>query len=160
MSRLSIIGITGHQNLTTQTSRLIESALRDIIDGSAVTGVTSLAAGADQVFARVVLELGGKLQVILPSHQYERSFSSSDDLTEFRSLLRKASEVHEMPFDEPSEQAYWAAGQEIVNRVESLVAVWDGHPARGLGGTADVVEYAHKLGKPVTVIWPRGATRN
>ena len=41
-----------------------------------------------------------------------------------------------------------------------LVAVWDGQPARGLGGTADVVAYARQRGVPMEVIWPQGATRD
>jgi hypothetical protein len=37
-------------------------------------------------------------------------------------------------------------------RAEVLIAVWDGLPARGLGGTADVVAYAKQCGRPVEVI--------
>ncbi|GAB2826863.1 hypothetical protein GCM10027073_64840 [Streptomyces chlorus] len=40
-----------------------------------------------------------------------------------------------------------------------LLAVWDGKPARGFGGTADVVSYAERSGTPVRVLWPEGATR-
>lgn len=65
-----------------------------------------------------------------------------------------------MPFDEPSEKAYWSAGQEIVNQADRLLAVWDGQPAAGLGGTADVVRYARAQGKLVTIIWPEGARRS
>jgi hypothetical protein len=36
----------------------------------------------------------------------------------------------------------------------------DGEPARGYGGTADVVEAAEQRGVPVTVIWPDGASRD
>ncbi|MFE3754360.1 hypothetical protein ACFXO9_08640 [Nocardia tengchongensis] len=32
-------------------------------------------------------------------------------------------------------------------------------PARGFGGTADVVATAHARGLPVTVLWPEGAER-
>jgi hypothetical protein len=42
----------------------------------------------------------------------------------------------------------------------NLCAVWDGLPARGYGGTADVVAYARQHGKPVHVIWPAGARRD
>ena len=45
-----------------------------------------------------------------------------------------------------------------VDRSGVLVAVWDGQPARGLGGTADVV--ARQRGVPMEVIWPQGATRD
>ena len=41
-----------------------------------------------------------------------------------------------------------------------MFAVWDGQPARGYGGTADVVNEAHRRGLPVTIIWPDGANRD
>jgi hypothetical protein len=37
---------------------------------------------------------------------------------------------------------------------------WDGKPARGYGGTADVVAEARNKGIPVTVIRPEGAGRD
>jgi hypothetical protein len=35
-----------------------------------------------------------------------------------------------------------------------LVAIWDGKPARGLGGTGDVVRYAQEKGTAVSIVWP------
>jgi hypothetical protein len=46
-----------------------------------------------------------------------------------------------------------------VDRSDVLLAVWDGRPARGFGGTGDVVAYARRRGVPVEVVWPRGAER-
>lgn len=40
-----------------------------------------------------------------------------------------------------------------------LIAVWDGQPAAGFGGTADVVAYARNHDIVVTVVWPDGAER-
>ncbi|MEV5731635.1 hypothetical protein AB0N50_38930 [Streptomyces pharetrae] len=52
------------------------------------------------------------------------------------------------------------AGSEIlVGVVDELLAVWDGKPARGYGGTADVVAYAQRQGTAVRVLWPQGASR-
>lgn len=64
-----------------------------------------------------------------------------------------------MPYEEPSDEAYLAAGQEVVDLTDTLLAIWDGQPARGLGGTADVVRYARSVGKRVVVIWPLGSAR-
>ncbi|GGV03562.1 hypothetical protein GCM10010211_83480 [Streptomyces albospinus] len=47
----------------------------------------------------------------------------------------------------------------LVGPVDQLLAVWDGKPASGYGGTADVVDYARRTGTPVRVLWPAGATR-
>ncbi|MGW1005456.1 hypothetical protein [Streptomyces sp. NPDC002520] len=42
---------------------------------------------------------------------------------------------------------------------DELVAVWDGKPAWGHGGTADVVAYAERTGVRVRVLWPEDASR-
>ncbi len=52
------------------------------------------------------------------------------------------------------------ASNAMLDRADRLFAVWDGKPARGYGGTADVVSEARKRGLPVTIIWPEGATRS
>lgn len=50
------------------------------------------------------------------------------------------------------------AGSEIlVSLIDELLAVWDGKPAWGHGGTADVVAYAIRQGIPVRIVWPVGA---
>jgi len=52
-----------------------------------------------------------------------------------------------------------AAGKRVVDISEHVIAIWDGRPAGGYGGTADVVAYAHAVGRDVTVIWPAGVVR-
>jgi hypothetical protein len=52
-----------------------------------------------------------------------------------------------------------AAGAIVADRCERLIAVWDGRPALGLGGTGDVVRYAQGIGRDVVVVWPDGARR-
>ncbi len=53
------------------------------------------------------------------------------------------------------------AGSELlVGLVDEVLAVWDGRPARGYGGTADVVAYAIRTGVPVHVLWPDNASRD
>ena len=52
------------------------------------------------------------------------------------------------------------AGKVVVDRSSVVLAVWDGQPSRGLGGTADVVAYARQRGVTVTVVWPEGASRD
>jgi hypothetical protein len=47
------------------------------------------------------------------------------------------------------EDAYLAGGLALVDDVDVLVALWDGEPSRGRGGTAEVVQYARDTGTPV-----------
>jgi hypothetical protein len=158
------IGATGHQQLPADALESIIATLREILDAEALhgdlVGYTSLAAGADQLFAGMLVAAHGELRVIVPSSGYEQTFN--DDrlaLKQFEDLLKKASEVERLPFDRPTEEAFFAAGKRVVDCCDRLIAIWDGGPARGLGGTADVVAYAMETGKAVSVIWPAGVSR-
>ncbi len=123
-----------------------------------LVGVSCLAGGPDQLFARIVLELGGTLVVVVPAAHY-RNGLDPDEQVGYDELLARAKHTERLPFVASTEQAHLAAGQAVVDQSDQLVAVWDGQPARGLGGTADIVGYARQQGVPVTVVWPEGATR-
>lgn len=60
---------------------------------------------------------------------------------------------------ESTSEAHQAGSEILVGLVDELIAVWDRKPARGYGGTADVVAYAKRTGVPVRVLWPEGAGR-
>ncbi|MFD4786250.1 hypothetical protein ACFWN1_04065 [Streptomyces sp. NPDC058459] len=134
--------------------------IREILAETAapLVGYGSLAEGADQLFAQELLAAGGELHAVIPANGYEATFSSSDKSTYF-TLLDMATDVTRLSFESPSEEAYDAAGQWIAKHCEILIAVWDGKPARGLGGTADAVAHARKLGRVVRVVWPSGVQR-
>jgi hypothetical protein len=155
------IGITGHSNLTLDTVPLVAEALRAVLAGTQrpVVGVTCLARGADQVFARVVLELGGEVEVVLPAADYRERKVKPENAAEFADLIGKASTVTTMPFETSSRDAYMAASEAVLTGVDAIVAVWDGQPSDGHGGTGDVVTVARQRSLPVTVVWPAGAVR-
>ncbi|WP_167035830.1 hypothetical protein, partial [Streptomyces liangshanensis] len=142
------IGITGHQGLPAGAVPYVTQKIRGILTQTAppLLGYGCLAEGADQLFAHELLAAGGDLHVVIPSEGYEGTFSNTDKNTYF-ALLDKAAEVTRLRFDSPSEEAYDAAGKWVANHCEILIAVWDGEPARGLGGTADAVAHARKLGR-------------
>jgi hypothetical protein len=121
-----------------------------------IVGVTSLAVGSDQVFARLVLERGGLIHAVLPFAGIERSFSA-EDVRAYRELVKRATvEVLDIPGGD--EDAYLAAGQRIVELSDIVLAVWNGLPAKGKGGTADVVDYAMRRGVPMVYINPLART--
>lgn len=155
------IGITGHSNLTPDSVPLVADAIRAVLaeHGEKVTGVTCLARGADQVFADVVLDLGGEVEVILPSADYRERKVKPDNREQFESLLARAADVRIMPFETANRDAYSAAGDAVLADVDALVAVYDGAPPDGKGGTGDTVRAARERGLPVIVIWPNGARR-
>jgi hypothetical protein len=159
-SGVARVGFTGHQGLDAHTSALIEAALRrELTKFDPVVGFCSLAEGADQLFARSVVALGGRLNVVVPCREYRSTFHDDTSRAAYDELLRRAESRINLDYIEPSEQAFWAAGKRIVEEAGLLLAVWDGKPAGGLGGTADVVRFAREQGVTVTVLWPRGAVR-
>jgi hypothetical protein len=148
-------------NLTPDSVPLVAIGIREVLsahDGPLV-GVSCLARGADQVFARVVLELGGQLDVVLPAADYRERKVKPDNREEFEELIGRAATVRVLPFETSNRDAYVAANEAVFTNVDTLVAVWDGAPPDGKGGTADTVEVARARGIPVTVVWPDGAAR-
>ncbi|RLB18919.1 MAG: hypothetical protein DRG82_02795 [Deltaproteobacteria bacterium] len=119
--------------------------------------ISPLAEGADQIIAEEGLSAGGELYCPLPFKQeeYERDFSTPESLDRFRHLLSKASLVNVLggKTDSKAERdaSYASAGREVLRRSDILLAVWDGNPAKGTGGTAQIVEEAKQAGIPV--VW-------
>ncbi|MEV0702012.1 hypothetical protein AB0I53_29435 [Saccharopolyspora sp. NPDC050389] len=155
------VAITGHRELPAETARLVADGLRaEIRDYPAaeLVGLTCLADGADSIFARLVLDHGGRLAVIIPACEY-RAALPEPHLATFDALCAEASEIVELDYVAAEPQAYLAAGLRMLDTANHLIAVWDGRPPAGPGGTADIVAAARDRGLPVTVIWPPGACR-
>jgi hypothetical protein len=153
------IGITGHQRLEDPgVWPWVARVMRDELARAAppLVGVTSLAVGADQLLARLVLEKGGQVHAVLPFAGIERSFSA-EHLPEYHKLVEQATvEVLDTPGTD--EDAYLAAGHRVVALSDLVLAVWNGKPAKGKGGTADVVAHAIERGVPLIHIDPVALT--
>lgn len=149
-------------NLTPETAELARRALRKTLavhPATDLVGVSCLAAGADSIFAQAVLDAGGVLEVILPAADYRLKKVKPRHAALFDDLVGRARAVRVLPYPESNWDAYQAANELLVSSCDRLLAVWDGRPARGKGGTADVVAYARSRGVPVEIIWPDGAQR-
>src|SRR5574341_612495 len=146
------VGVTGHQRLGSVADwQWVEMEMERILTGAErpLEGITSLAIGADQMFAEAVVRNGGHLIVVLPFKEYERTFTEAGDKQRFRSLIKRAVSIVVLESKGSEEESYLAAGKRVVDESEWMIAVWDGEPAAGLGGTADVVQYAVSQRKPV-----------
>lgn len=152
-------GITGHQKAPKAAWELLDLRLSELLNDPPFVAVSSLAVGADQRFALAALSRGGELSVVLPSLGYESSMETEEDRSRFQHLLAAAAKIEQLEYPRPSEEAYLSAGRRVVDLCDVLVAVWDGQPARGKGGTADAVNYAREMGKRVEVVWPAGLSR-
>lgn len=152
------VAIAGHQNLDmASTASWITSAIEYAIVNIPITkGYTCLAKGADQLFADILIKKNVPFVAIIASSKIEASFKSNEDKKSFKQFLAKAADTIKLPFDDLSEEAYYEAGKTAVDQSELLIAVWDGLPAKGLGGTGDVVKYALRNNKRVIHIDLKG----
>jgi hypothetical protein len=157
------VGVTGHRRLAGADLGILEARIREAleaavaanpVDGTKVLPrrlATSLAEGADRLVARVGLELGWELSCPLPFPvaDYERDFTDAASLREFRELLARcaAVTVADLPPGSPRVAGYTAAGRAMLADSAVLLAIWDGEPARGEGGTAQIVAEAIAAGR-------------
>ncbi|GAA0647529.1 hypothetical protein GCM10009535_26620 [Streptomyces thermocarboxydovorans] len=155
------VGITGHRGLDAGVERRVRAMLEQVVgdyDPAGLVGVSCLADGPDSWFAEAVVKRGGRLEVVVPAAGYREGLPEWHHAA-YDALLRQASEIHETGMDESTSEAHMAGSEILVDLSDELLAVWDGKPARGYGGTADVVAYANRNGVPVRVLWPEGAVR-
>ena len=168
------VGVTGHRKeaLPAETCEdlqdRIRSALTLLVDGAAAVHaqeapfysdeplrllfISPLADGSDQIAARVAVELGFELHVVLPFAKatYRRELADDQSRSKFDELLKKASCVLELPGEhEQPMDAYVMTGRATIAHCDLMLGVWDGLPPRGRGGTAEVIELAVINGTPV-----------
>ncbi len=139
------IGITGHQRLPHDGDWIwVKDEMNKIIKElpAKVTGVTSLAAGADQLFADLILKNDGMIYIVVPFEGYEESFEKLEDRNRYHDMRGLGMKIEVLPKKTSDEESYLAAGQKVVELSNAMIAVWNGKPAAGLGGTADIVAYA------------------
>ncbi|MFD5555021.1 hypothetical protein ACFWIA_14445 [Streptomyces sp. NPDC127068] len=156
------LGITGHRGLSQEVEVQVRGLLAEAVasyNATELVVVSCIADGPDTWFTLAVLQHGGQLEVVLPAEAYRADLPDWHHGT-YDDLLRRATAVHRTGLDASGSRAHMAGSEILVDQVDQLIAVWDGQPARGYGGSADVVAYAREKGVPVTVIWPAGATRD
>ena len=153
------IGVTGHSKLTEEhavaeaVNRLLTypENLMNNQDNVPIewTVISPLAKGADRIVAKSILKKeSARLEVLTPFSlgEYRKNFTDPKDLQEFNQLLESASLHVEMP---PSSEGYLPVGKKVVDACEILIAIWDGNPSQGKGGTAEIVSYALERGRIV-----------
>ena len=82
--------------------------------------MSNLADGADQLFARAVLDAGGQLEVIIPAARYRDGLPESARDT-YDALLSRASSVHRLDRIESNEEAHMEASRAMLDRAERLL---------------------------------------
>jgi hypothetical protein len=147
------VGISGHQSRPGIDWQWTASQVAEAFENWSVERIlTSLAIGSDQVCAQQAFELDIAVTAVLPLSNYEQFFKSGD-LPQYRDLLGKC-EIVTLADIADTQEAFFNAGKYIVDQATFLIAIWDGKPAVGLGGTADVVQYCLDKKKAVLHINP------
>lgn len=179
------VGVTGHRpnllpdsshDTVAETIAEILSAMRDamtaIRDEEAtvfsdqepcLSLISNLAEGTDRIASETALSVGLDLEVVLPfsADLYEQDFESGESVQSFRDLIGRASRVLALPGDRnDAPRAYEMAGRTMLDHSALLIAVWNGKPAAGRGGTQTVIADATRRGIPVIVIDAEQPTRS
>jgi hypothetical protein len=155
-----VVGVTGHRALGEKQGLIANTiagecrALRSRYPHSPFLVLSGLAEGADRLVAEIaVRELGAKLCAVLPlpPESYLDDFAAEASWAVFHKLLGEAVrrvDVYELAgadkWDSPGpgrDRQYARQGAWIAERAQIMFAVWDGLPSRGVGGTADVVQW-------------------
>jgi len=157
-----VVSVTGHRFLAEveTVSAGIDRALARIEAAFAPqqwTVLSALADGADQLVTRRVLARHpARLIVLLPMplDEYLRDIRSPG---RFEDLLAQAAGTIALPRAPTRDQAYAALGRYIAEHCDLLLAVWDGRPAQGMGGTSEIVARVRAAGKPLA--WVHAGNR-
>lgn len=119
--------------------------------------LSALAEGSDRVLADAALAEGWALASPLPfpRAEYERDFATADSRQHFRALCARAETVFELHgARERGAEPYETVGMLLLEQSDLLVAIWDGLPARGLGGTGQVMGAALDGGMAIAALSP------
>jgi hypothetical protein len=153
------IGVTGHRHLADPVA--VAAAVDTVLDElcpvghpDAVVVVSSLAEGSDRLVAdRVLARPPATLHAVLPLPTSDYRSDFPETAAEFDTYLSRAAAIDVTgTAGTAREGAYQAAGRAMVSASDVVVAVWDGRPAAGQGGTAEIVGYARRRGIPVRVV--------
>ena len=156
-----VVGITGHRSLAA-IDGLVES-IETVLDqieqqwpALPFTALSSLAEGSDRLVVRCILARpNAKLVVPLPmaEEEYLRDFTSQHSKDEFRALLAQTHTTIRFPPAPTRPAAYEMAGRYIIDHCQVLVALWNGEPPQGEGGTGAVVAWARSQKRPLAWIF-------
>jgi hypothetical protein len=104
------------------------------------------------LYAESCLELGIPLRVLLPfpKEEFQKDFDS-DTWSRAEQVMQKAVTVEIIGDPSPRDERYYECGIETVQQSQIFIALWNGEPAQGHGGTAEIVTFAKAINRPV--VW-------
>jgi len=158
-----VVGFVGHRELANPAA-VAEVIGRELdalqgVPGAEWQALSSIAAGGDRLFVQEVLarQLGWEAVLPLAPSEFRKDFDEAG-WREVEALLAEAEHTRVIGARSDRNDSYLDCGVEIAADCDVLIAVWDGQPARGRGGTAEIVAYSRELGRPLLVIDPATLT--
>ncbi len=160
------IGVTGHRFLTQldEVTAGVDRALHRIeaaFNAPPTAVISLLAQGADRLVVQRVLVQWPEAELIiplpLPEADYVTDFPSPESREALLELLSRADRVITLPPSPTRDEAYAAAGRYVLDHCDVLLAVWDGKPAQGTAGTAEIVAEARRRG--LALAWVHAGNR-
>jgi hypothetical protein len=169
--RKCLIGVTGHRfDTDTKGDSTLEQRVTDCLPKIRKANpdyqfniLSPFAEGADRLAARLAMDvLKAKLQVPLPLpyNLYVTDFSTRQSVEEFKAMISQAQCYSELPMkfgnirelasgqgmanNKARSQHYAPAGAYILQRVDYLIAIYDGKPEAGVDGTGQIVRWYNK----------------
>lgn len=160
-SRPFVVGFTGHRRV--QHPEKIAEALRDVIAsiqrevGGDLIGRSSIASGGDTLFAEACFAANLKwiAQLPFPEAEFKKDFTEAD-WARAKALLDKAERIETLSDTAVRPAGYLHCGLATVDGANLMIAVWDGKASRGPGGTAQIIDHARLVQKPLILISPDG----
>ncbi|MEO0500871.1 MAG: hypothetical protein AAF205_09995 [Pseudomonadota bacterium] len=116
---------------------------------------TPLATGADQMAANAARAVDMSVRAVLPfdPETYAHDFEPGQERDQYSDQLSLADAVFALDGRrEHGPEPYVSVGEAIASKADILIALWDGQPAKGRGGTGQIVEIALGRGIPVICI--------
>jgi len=164
----------GDEEEIKKSVRKVLARISEILGGTphSFVAVSPLAEGADRLVAKEILATqqnsldarGLTVPLPMPVEVYVQDFASGESKAEFRELLALANRSLELEADakkferEPNDsaetenlkkdnrrQAFRRVGLWVVDECDVVIAIWNGDKAKGVGGTAEIVEYARRI---------------
>lgn len=147
-----LVGVTGHRHLSSASAAAAKQQVESLFDQLAIelphtplVLLTALAEGADLLAAEVAQERGWELLVPLPMEieRYAASFSDPSAAARMRAIVAGGVRLQVLgQTSDDDESCFLQLAVFLARHAYLLVALWDGEPGRGKGGTASVVHMA------------------
>jgi len=150
------LGVTGHRSdklggyTAFDAHEMVKVFMREAIALFAPTElVQGGALGVDQWAAEMAIEAKIRLVSLVPFDTHGENWPAASR-AHYRALLAQSAEVTVVTPGGYSNIKYLIRNEAIVDRVDVMLAVWDG----SMGGTGNCVQYARRVRRPLFILNP------